>query len=107
MELNESEKKDLMLILEKIFGFQNAHRWEMNESVLETVALMMNEAQKCSKALNHLPRPTYAADKDYLRRQLREIARRANNGEREFYDICAKTTRNKWRTEIERASQGL
>lgn len=107
MELTESEKTDLRLILEKIFGFQNAHRWEMNASVLETVAIMMNEAQQCSKALNHLPRPSYPVDKNYLRRQLREIARRANNGERELYDICAKTSRNRWRSEIERASQGL
>lgn len=107
MELTEAEKTDLRNILEKIFGFQDASRWNMNERVLEVVAKMMKEAQQCSDAMNSVPRPSFVIDKGYLKRQLRDIARRAINGEREFYDICAKSTRYKWRSEIEMASQGI
>jgi len=107
MELTEAEKLDLRNILEKIFGFQDASRWNMNERVLEVVSKMMKEAQQCSDGMNYVPRPSYVIDKGYLKRQLRDIARRATNGEREFYDICAKAARYKWRSEIELASQGL
>jgi hypothetical protein len=107
MELTESEKIDLRNILEKIFGFQDTSRWDMNERVLEVVSEMIKEAQQCSNAMNYVPRPSYVIDKGYLKRQLRDIARRATNGEREFYDICVKTARYKWKREIELASQGL
>lgn len=76
MELSEYEQKDLRIILENIFGFQSASKWNMNDKVLEVVAQMFQGASTCSEAINYLPRPGIV-DKNYLRRQLRDIARRA------------------------------
>lgn len=107
MALSDTEKNDLRIILEKVFGFQDTSHWNMNEQVLEVVGRMANEAQQCSTAMNDVPRPSYFIGKDFFKKQLRDIARRATSGENEFYDICAKSARYKWRFEIERASQGL
>lgn len=107
MALSESEEKDLRIILESIFGFQDASRWNMNEKVLEVVAQMFQSASSCSEAINYLPRPGII-EKNYLKRQLRDIARRAVNGKRDIYSICSLTgTRIKWKPAIDIASQSL
>lgn len=107
MALSDTEKTDLRIILEKVFGFQETSHWNMNEQVLEVVSKVAKEAQQCSNAMDYVPRPSYFVGKDFFKKQLRDIARRATSGESEFYDICAKSARYKWRFEIERASQGL
>ena len=79
----------------------------MNDKVLEVVAQMFQAASSCSEAMNYVPRPGIV-DKGYLKRQLRNIARRAMNGKKDMYSICSSTgSRIKWKTAIEIASQGL
>lgn len=107
MALTETEQKDLRIILENIFGFQTALKWQMNDKVLEVVAQMFQAASSCSEAMSYLPR-SGIVDKNYLKRQLRNIARRAVTDRRDMYSICLSTgSRIKWKTAIEIASQGL
>ena len=107
MELNESEKKDLRIILESIFGIHDVADWQMNMQVLEVTAKMLSGAQGCSEALSATPRPGLV-DKAYFRRQLRNTARRMAKGGVDIYSICATTgTRIKWKSELARAAMGL
>jgi len=104
MALSETEQKDLRIILENVFGFQTASNWKMNDKVLGVVAQMFQAASSCSEAINYVPSPG-VVDKNYLKRQLRDIARRAQNGKRDMYSICSSTgSRIKWKTAIEIAT---
>ena len=106
MALTESEARDLRLILENIFGMSEVSGWEMNEKVLGVTAEMFHLATACSAAVNFVPRPGIV-DKDYFRRQLRDMARRVALGGRDIYNICSKTgVRSKWRMALAIASQG-
>lgn len=107
MELNEAEQKDLRIILENVFGFQDASRWRMNAKVLELTAQMVQGAERCSEAMNYVPRPGIA-DSAYFRRELRNFARRAAGDKKDMYQICAQAgARLKWKSALDIASQGF
>lgn len=106
MELTESEKRDLRSILQNVFGFQEASQWEMNEKVLEVTAQMLQAAGNCSKAMNYVPRPGIV-DKSYLKRQLRDMARRAVSGKKDMFNVCSTGAKLKWKSALAMASQGF
>ncbi|MDO3380127.1 hypothetical protein [Geoalkalibacter halelectricus] len=98
MELTEGEKKDLRTILVSIYG-QEANGWNMNAGTLAATAEMLSSIKNCSQAMDYVPRPGGVIDKDYFRRQLRDMARRAANHD-QIYQICRNVRAAQWRTTI-------
>ena len=98
MELTEGEKNDLRAILVSIYG-QEAKGWNMNADTLGATAEMLSSIRGCSQAMGYVPRPGGVIGKDYFRRQLRDLARRAANHD-QIYQICRNVRAAQWRTAI-------
>jgi hypothetical protein len=104
MELSEMEKDDLRIILEGWFGAGVVAGWEMNEKVLNVLAEALSKVRTCSRLVDALPRPMGVPDKDYVRRQLRGIARRARDNDG-IYLMCSDAVRWGYRSQFENAGR--
>lgn len=97
MALTQKEQEDLKKILKNIFG-NEVDNWAMTEGTLKATEKMLQGLRGCSKAMNYVPRPEGVINSGYLKRQLRNIARRAGN--EEFYEICKVQAGRNWKTII-------
>ncbi|OOG23540.1 hypothetical protein B1C78_11025 [Thioalkalivibrio denitrificans] len=104
MDLSEMEKDDLRVILEGWFGASVVAGWEMNERVLDVFVEVVSRVRTCSRLIDTLPRPMGIPDKDYVRRQLRGIARRARNDDG-VYLMCSDAVRWGYRSRFENAGR--
>jgi len=105
-DLTEREQKDLRIILVHIFG-QEASTWKMNTGTLSATGKMLAANRTCSKAIDVTPRPAgFMPDLSYLRRQLRDMARRAINHDG-IYEACQYGGAYNWKQTIYLASEGM
>lgn len=97
MELTSSEKGHLKKILTNIFGSE-AQSWEMTEGTLNETGKMLDAMKKCSRAMNYVPRPAGVVGPGYFKKQLRDIARRAEN--EDLYSVCKTFGASRWKSAI-------
>ena len=95
MALTQREEEDMRKILVNIFGSE-ATLWPVTESSVENLGIMLKGLNRCSKAMNYVPRPEGIVDKSYLKRQLRNMARRAGN--EELYEACRVQAARNWKS---------
>lgn len=61
--------------------------WGINKRVLDLLGEMLSRNDHCSKALDLVPRPGFPVNASYIKRQLRDIARRITSDDHS-YEIC-------------------
>jgi hypothetical protein len=105
MELSESDKDDLRLILEDWYGAATVSQWRMSAALLEILEEAITGLEVCSKAMNFVPRPMARPD-GYVRRQLANIARRARNSDAQYL-VCRDAARHRYRSRFELTGRGL
>ncbi len=106
MEPTESEQHDLRMALTAIYGPQNVDKWKMKYEMLEVLAGLVSKSRDCSKLIDMVPRPAgWMPGVSYIRRQLREMARRALT-HRGVYELCANTSALALRSRFSTIGQG-
>ncbi len=86
MEITDRDEMDAKRILVYFWG-REAEKWEINKRVLDLLGEMLSRNEHCSKALDFVPRPGFPVDASYIKKQLRDIARRITSGDHS-YEIC-------------------
>ena len=107
MELTDSEKHDLKIVLAALFGCHNVDSWRIDIKTLELLTEMISASKECSKLIDLVPRPVgWVPGVAYVRRQLRNLARRAvsNSG---LYQICINSSAFRFRRRFDLLGQGL
>jgi len=104
MEVTESEARDARVILVAFFG-QSAANWSINDRVIELIGEMLTKNRKCAEAMDLVPRPGFV-DKNYIKRQLRNLAMRIVSGEKS-YRICELFIAEGWKSKTYLASLGI
>lgn len=97
--------KDFLVAL---YGEQ-ARPWDMNEEVANQVVLMIIETDKCSRAIDYIPRPLpYGSNPvSWLGKEAAKGLFRHLSDNKEQYAICYATGSANWRSKIQLASMGL
>ncbi len=107
MELTETEKEDLKTVLRPLFG-PSVDTWDMNERMLELDGKLLSKSQECSRAMDLVPRPYNGfGAKQYVKRELRRIARALVNGKRDLYVTCLRGAAYGMRQDFDMAGMGL
>jgi hypothetical protein len=86
MEITDRDVMDARQILVFFWG-READSWNINKRVLDLLGEMLSKSEHCSKAMDLVPRPGFPVDASYIKRQLRDIARRITSGDHS-YEIC-------------------
>jgi len=77
MELSEQEKQDARTIIEGFYGATATSSIRINRRVVAVIGEMLTSDRRCAELMDLVPRPAgTAAGVNYIRRQLRNIARR-------------------------------
>ncbi len=105
MELTERDIEDAQQILVFFWG-RSAGNWSVNKEVLDVIGDMLAKESNCSKAMDLVPRPGFRIDASYIKRQLREIARRVASGDHSYY-ACQVAVAYKCKDRVKLASEGL
>lgn len=107
MDLTDNEKDDLRAALLPLFG-HSVDSWSMNERVLELYTELLSKVGECSRAMDFVPRPYSGfGAKQYIKRELRQIARSIINGKRDQYVICFKAAAYGMRSDFDMAGNDL
>lgn len=86
MEITDRDVMDARRILVFFWG-REAESWTVNERVLGLLGEMLSKSDHCAKAMDLVPRPGFPVNASYIKRQLRNIARRIASGDHS-YEIC-------------------
>lgn len=103
MPLTQEEQDNLRTIAVAFFG-EEASTWMMNDGMLEVITKVLNESRQCSAAMDYVPRPGIV-DRNYLRRQLVQLAKRLTTRDKDYY-ICRLAVQRSWRTEAQMVGMG-
>ncbi|MCU7844604.1 MAG: hypothetical protein KZQ93_12270 [Candidatus Thiodiazotropha sp. (ex Monitilora ramsayi)] len=93
-------------VLWPFFGGRSAGDWKVNKEVLDVIGEMLARESNCSKAMDLVPRPGFRIDAGYIKRQLRDIARRVTSGDHSYY-ACQIAVSYKYKDRVKLASEGL
>ena len=105
MPLTSREIDDARVILAGFFGRNIGDKISINNRVIEVLGEMLTSTEQCSRLMDLIPRSGYI-DSGYIKRQLRNIARRVQRNDGNYL-ICKKFIAAHWRREIEMASRGI
>jgi hypothetical protein len=86
MEITDHDVMAVRQILVFFWG-REAETWNVNKRVLDLLCEMLSRNEHCSKAMNLVPRAVFPIDARYIKRQLRDIARRITSGDHSD-EIC-------------------
>jgi hypothetical protein len=78
----------------------------VNKKVLDVFGEMLAKEGHCSKAMDLVPRPGFAVNASYIKRQLRSIARRVSSGGHSYH-ACKVAVAFKYKDRVKIASEGL
>ena len=101
-------RDNLTEFLVALYGNQ-AHSWEINDEVAKQVILMVLETEKCSKAMDFIPRPhPYGSNPlSWLGKEAAKGLFRHLKNNKDQYAVCASKASLVWRSKIQMASMGL
>ncbi len=105
MELSERDVSDAQEIMAFFWG-KSAGNWKVNKKVLDILGEMLGNEGNCSKAMDLVPRPGFAVNVSYIKRQLNDIARRVSSGSHSYY-ACKVAVAFKYKDRVKFASEGL
>jgi hypothetical protein len=105
MEITEKDVYDAKTILAYFWG-ASAGDWPLNKRVLEVIGEMLSKDKNCSKAMDFVPRPGFAVNANYIRRQLGGIARRLASGDHS-YEACKLAIAYAYKGKVKAASMGF
>lgn len=100
-------KEYLKEFLIALYGEQ-ARPWDINEKVANQVILMVMETEKCSRAMDYIPRPIpYGSTPlSWLGKEVAKGLFRHLNDNKDQYAICYAVGSLGWRSKIQLASMG-
>jgi len=108
MSLSLHDRERLKSFLVELYGAP-ANGWVMNEAIFNVTYKLIDASKACSDLMDFVPRPInpFSNPLKQLGRQVVKAFLRELSGNKEHYAICLNQAKANWRTEFERARNGI